>query len=421
MKIWHLAVLVFGMAAATATATEVPHPSGCPAESTWPLWNQMSWDSLITYNQCYSSQVNWGVADIPDHKISHSSGISMQFSTALAGAAASLKIGSVEYLHSAGHGAALQYAIHPQVPTSSYCGPNNSNCVSSECYNPTEAGSKTDDYRNMQGSQTSDLRAQMHGPSTSALWQDATYWKSGATSSYEWFRSWNRPAYFVPTGSSGNDGCVPHYPSGSPHNLGLTNYVLEKEVRLGPVQEGSYTLAPLPGSGEGFPVLGFSTDLFIGAAEATSDKFDTVLIAYLRDEFNLYYRHRASCGGLPGDICSCNTSGCLEILTTPAAPGVGGNDPLIIANGPNYAIGLFAVTPTNVVAGSGQHSAPYYWAIFDDGSQSGFIVRSLQVTYYSTTVVPGGHINYKAYYVVGSLGWVRYVLQELKTHPNITW
>jgi hypothetical protein len=442
MKIRLLAVIIFGMAAGTATAAEVPHPSGCPDESSWLPPGQMPRDDVISYNQCYSSQMNWSY-NLPDYKISRLSDqteISMQFSTALAGAAASLKVGAVEYLHSGGHGSALQYAIHPQVPNSSYCptDPPTPDCVKSECYNPTEAGSMWDDLRNTQGFETS-LRAQMHGPSTSAILEPkayfptSTFWTNNSASSSS-FRSKNRLAYYVPRYPwdngrfSGTGVCYPQYPNVSPHSYNLSHYIIEKEVRLGPVRNGLCTTEPCELAAS-FPVFSFSTDLVIEANEPETtgrgtsqlNYLDTVLIAYLRDEFNRYYRHRASCDSVPAEVCNCNTSGCLETLATPA-PGVGSDEPLIVANGPGYAIGLFAETPTNVVAGSGQHGAPFYWAIFDDGNSSGFKFRSLQVTHYSSAVQAGGRINYKAYYVVGNLDYVRYVLQALRTtYPHIVW
>ena len=417
MKIY-LATFFAIFTAMAVVAEEVPHPMGCPPESTWPFWYQMDWDNLVTYNQCYSSQLNWGQAR-NDHKLSDPSTISVQFSAALAGAVASLKIGNVEYISSGGHGSAVQYAIHPQVPNSSYCPPGNPNCVASECYNPTEAGNMADDYRDMAGFlQIPNLKAQMHGPSTSAIWRDSTYWRSGATSDYQWFRSWNRTAYFVPEGWIGYGECVPDYPATSPHNLGLTNYVLDKEVRLGPVKEGQYALA------FGFPVLSFNTNLFIGLEEQESETFDNVLIAYLRDEFQSYHSVRGPlCAGAQNpQNCSCYGPMCLEDVTEEtlsSSIGFGGADPLIIDNGNGYAIGLFAVKPTTV-SGSGEHNSPFYWVIHDDGTNSGFTLRTLQVTYYSSDVTPG-QINYKAYFVVGNLDWVRYVIYELQQHPNITW
>ncbi len=391
----------------------------------------MPWDELNTYDQCYSTTKNWSYSEstetgLPDHRISHSSGITAQFSTSLAGAIASLKILDKEYMLSGGHGAAFQYAVRPTVPDSSYCPSGEPSCVFSECFNPTEAGTKQDDYRDSMGFLHPTLKAQMHGPSTSAIWQDSTYWQSGPRSSpiqHEYFRSWNRLAYYVPEGWTGHGSCVPDYPDTSPHSFGLSHYILDKEVRLGPVRSGGYTLAAAyPG---GFPVLSFNTDLMIEPGAQTNPELNTVLKAYLHEEFENFYRHRLSC---PAGTQNCNCDGavCLENITAkvvadgdsscPQTDPSCGHEPMIVDNGDGYAIGVFAVSATTV-SGSGQHELPWYWS---EGTFSGNPQRSLQVDYWSDDVTPGT-VNYKSYWVVGSLAWVKYVMYELRTHPNITY
>jgi hypothetical protein len=64
----------------------------------------------------------------------------------------SLKVGGKEYIAGGGHGAALQMAFHAW----------HDGAEPSECYNPTQAGSRLDHVG---------TAPPFHGPSTSALYQ----------------------------------------------------------------------------------------------------------------------------------------------------------------------------------------------------------------------------------------------------------
>jgi hypothetical protein len=86
------------------------------------------------YLSCDSTQQNWG-RTFPDQTVTAATLdgrlLSVTTSTALAGAVVSIRLGDHEFIHSGGHGAAVQYAFHDS--------------TRGECFNPTEGGAGSDD------------------------------------------------------------------------------------------------------------------------------------------------------------------------------------------------------------------------------------------------------------------------------------
>jgi hypothetical protein len=110
----------------------------------------------MSYNSACASTSNWTrtfpdttISDVVDGQVP----VAVTTSTALSGAIASLTVAGKQYIASGGHGSALQYDFHAW---------QGSSPGGSECYNPTQAGARTDD---------SGQPAPWHAASTSALYQ----------------------------------------------------------------------------------------------------------------------------------------------------------------------------------------------------------------------------------------------------------
>lgn len=320
-----------------------------------------------TYQPCHSSFTNHG-RTIPDKTIATTidgtNQLTVTASTALAGAIASVKINEVEFIASGGHGAAFQWALHAH--------------DAGECYNPTEAGSKTDDRRPNWDTPP------YHGPSTSYLY-------SVAGSSTQ-FQTVNRPAFYVPAGErSDYDGCTPSYPAGLPYDQNLSPYMIRKTVKVGRDSN------PLNLDN----IVTISTNITVENPERSTN-FDAVLIAYLQEQFNTFYKYDPV-SGLTEKV---------DLNTYATNPGIGvSTKPIIISTADGrYAMGLFVPPALNMV----NQETPLYYLGYSSGNNPSypFQNQTLQVTYYAKNIEPG-ELQYKSYWAVGNLERVKNTLTTL--------
>lgn len=325
-----------------------------------------SWTELNTYDPCLSSTTNWN-RTFADKTISTTidGSVSLQVtsSVSLAGAIASIKVNGKEFIASGGHGSALQYALHAH--------------GTSECYNPTEAGSKTDDAR------PGYTNAPYHGPSTSSL-----YYLTGTSNQIS---TSNRMAFYIPTGSRSEwDGCTPNYPAGSPYNLGLSPYLVTKTVKVG-VRTETGTLQN---------VITFDATVNVESPE-TSSNYDAVLIAYLQDDFNTYFKFNPATG----------VAQYITLQQISANPNVGtSSDPVIISTGNgSYAIGIYSPRLLNTQF---NESRIYYLGYSPGTGTYPHRNYTLQTTNYASNIQPGA-LYYKNYFAVGNLERVKSTLREL--------
>jgi hypothetical protein len=326
------------------------------------------------YDPSYSSLLNYGTA-LADHVIEYSN-IQITFAACLAGAIASLKLDGHEMIASGGHGSAFQFDCHPTSPS-----------PGSECFNPTEAGSSGDDRRDLNGlpaqpnSSYPLLSGQFHGPSTSQVTIDPTFWKSGLLSNgQKYFRSKVRLAYYIPgyDAYTGFGGCVPSYPVDGFGENGLSQYVLDKEVRLGQWKDSGGSLIY-----GGYPFIGFRMTLNVGAGEPARADFNGVLIAYLLKDFHI---------AVP-------TTDCVMYDSTV-----------------ERALGFKADAQTGLGTPVG---SPFLFAQENDADPAN-PAHTTQVTWFCSTMNPPGTITYKIYCVVGSLANVRACILQIAAHTP-TW
>ena len=298
------------------------------------------------YQGCLAAHTNWG-RRFPDRTV-HSGRLEVTASTALAGAIASIRLRGRELLASGGHGSALQYAFHAH--------------GLGECWNPTEAGSASDDRGG---------GPQLHGPSTSRI---RSFARRGRT-----IFSSSRLAMYVPAGGrSAWDGCEPRYPPGFPYERGLSPYLLTKRV----------TVAP--------GVVRFDAALRVLAPER-SPAFDAVLIAYLAPRLDRYWK--LTPGGGPEPLA-------LGALATNPAAGTS-LAPVIAASADgSEAIGMWsAPTP--------RPSLRTYYLGFSSGEGAyPFRSHTVQTTWWGTNLSPGVY-RYRSVYAVGTLREVRRRLATL--------
>jgi hypothetical protein len=249
-----IVLLAVGVAALFAVRAQ-PSAAACPAiPQPATMDNPAYYDFVSTYNGDCAANTNWD-RSFPDATISRKTStgdtISVTTSTALAGAIASLKLNGREYIASGGHGSSLQWAFHAWRAGTS----------ATECYNPTQAGSRSDDAG----------KPPYHGPSTSALYVHRTTSASTITAQL-------RPAMYIPLSSPdpGSGGCRASdvQPNRSPYTFGLSPYWLSTQVSLAP--------------DNGRPDLDNVVRL---TARLTSEdqlyaNFDGLLVAYLQRAFS---------------------------------------------------------------------------------------------------------------------------------------
>ncbi|MCW6004285.1 hypothetical protein K1W54_06775 [Micromonospora sp. CPCC 205371] len=265
-----LLTLVFGPlpnVSAELSATGPAVAESCPSvPASQDPRDPVYYDFVLTYRSCLSSQWNWNrtfadvtVSALVDGRVP----VSVTTSTALAGAIASVKVGDKEYIGSGGHGSALQYAFHAW----------QAGGEASECYNPTQAGSRLDDK---------DHPPPYHGPSTSALYQMS---RSGAT-----VTTGSRLANYIerddPEPGWADCRSVDYQPNRVPYSLGLSPYWLKTTVRMAP----DHGLAGLDN------VIELSATL--DSEDVWHANFSAVLVAYMQRDFTATYLHDPVSGRL---------------------------------------------------------------------------------------------------------------------------
>jgi hypothetical protein len=331
--------------------------------------------AIHRYDPQQSSLLNWG-ATYSDQVLQYGQ-IKVTLATCLAGGIASLKVAGREFIASGGHGAGLGICTHPTDPPS-------------ECYNPTENGNKADDRRDSAGAPPQPaadsplLNPQCHGPSTSAIWQDATYWRTSTLpNGQRRFRGYNRMAYYVPGwgGYTGWGECTPQYPNTLAASYGLSAHILDKEVRLGPWRGVSGEVIA-----QGYPFLGFRLRLTIEGDEPVRPQFDLVLIAYLLKEFTL--------NTMPWETL---------------------NHESIIHTPDGWAFGFAPEPQVGASGGVPAYGSPALWdkAWGQSDPLTTDRVTTTQVSWYAHGVAPGV-IEYRAYAVAGGLPCVQSVLGVLR-------
>jgi hypothetical protein len=263
------------------------------------MTNPAFYDYVHSYNGDCASRANWD-RSFADVTISTTTGagpaIDVTTSTALGGAIASLKVNRREYIASGGHGGALQWAFHAWRAGTS----------ATECYNPTQAGSRLDDAGG----------PPWHGPSTSALY---VHQQVGASS----VRTESRPAMYIERAdpNPGFGGCRAgdYQPDRVPYSFGLSPYWLRTSVGLGP-ENG---------------VGGLDNVIRMSAALTSEDdvypNFDGLLVAYLQRRFTDTFTLDPGSGrlsvrqpndpGVPRPIvrCTAGRDECLGMYFRPAA------------------------------------------------------------------------------------------------------
>jgi hypothetical protein len=356
-----LLALVFGPlphAGAEPSVTGAAAAESCPSmPSNQDPRDPLFYDFVLSYRSCLSSQKNWDrtfedvtVSATVDGRVP----VSVTTSTALAGAIASVKVGGKEYIASGGHGSALQYAFHAWQDGGE----------ASECYNPTQAGSRLDDVEQL---------PPFHGPSTSAL-----YRMSGTGTTVT---AASRMAMFIERGDPepgwANCRSTDYQPDRVPYSHGLSPYWLNTTVRMAP----DHGLAGLDN------VIELSATL--DSEDEWHAHFDAVLVAYLQRDFKATYLHDPTSGRLTaftGDRAS---------QEAPVRCTVDGA----------YCLGIY------------RHSGGYYYTMTrEPQAYNGYFGEdTVQITTPTTGVGAGGvtRLEYRAYLVVGNKDRVATTLSEL--------
>lgn len=341
---------------------------GCPAPpEPQTMDNPAFYRYVNTYSSACASQRNWdrSFADVTVSRlVDGRNRLSVTASTALGGALASLRVNDKEFLASGGHGSALQWAFH------AWNGP-----AASECYNPTQAGSRRDDAG----------PPPYHGPSTSALYEQAA---TGASS----IRTTSRLAMYVPLSMTtpGYGGCHArdYQPNRSPYTFGLSPYWLTTRVQLGP--EGGLTNLD--------NVVRLHARLT--SEDARYEHFDGVLVAYLQRDFTATFHYDLATRALHAR--SGNFSADSPVLRCTADRA--------------YCLGVYfrrSAMPT-----------AYYWVQTDAASAyNGFSGAYLeQVTAPASGVGGTGRrqLTYEVYLAVGNLARVTATLQTVDRQLHMT-
>lgn len=292
-----LVVTGFAPGSRGAAAASCPPP---PAPRT--MDNPAYYTYVQTYDPACASHQNWtrSFNDVTRSTlVDGSNRLAVTASTALGGAIASLRVNDREFIASGGHGSALQWAFHAWKDGSG----------ATECYNPTQAGSRPDD----QGPPP------FHGPSTSALY---TLAPTGTAS----LQTGSRPAMYVPLSMTepGFGGCrsADYQPNRSPYTYGLSPYWLDTTIQLAP----DHGLAGLSNVIRVKAQLGSEDDVY--------PNFDGVLVAYLQRDFVQSFAYDPATGtlterqpGAPGTLqpvlrCTADHAYCLGVyFSRSAMPG----------------------------------------------------------------------------------------------------
>ncbi|SEH03161.1 hypothetical protein SAMN05444920_13365 [Nonomuraea solani] len=350
------AVTVMTAVVTPVAAAAAPGSCQAPPRSS-PGYN----DFVLTYKSECATKKNYD-RTFPDVTASvlvdKRNKLAVTASTALAGAIASVKVNDKEFISSGGHGAAFQYAFHAWQKGE----------AATECYNPTQAGTRMDDVGQP---------PPYHGPSTSALYTMA---KSGGS-----IRTAVRPAMFVTLADKkpGWGDCLSadHQDKRVPFTMGLSPYWLETEIDLAPDHDA--------------PAL---ENVFRAAATITSDDerhdhFSGVLVAYLQPDFTKVFSYSPATGRLSPKPVDSHTS----------------KDPMVRCTGDGaYCLGMY-VKPD--VLGD---KAYYYTMTRPPMDYNGhFGENTIQVTSPSGALDKGDKVDYETYVVVGDKSRVEQTMTRL--------
>ena len=345
------------------TSSNASPLSSCPSAPTPSVPSNPAYYAYVnTYDPRCSSQTNW-TRSFADTTISTlvdgTVPVSVTTSTALSGAIASLKVAGKEYIASGGHGAALQYTFHAwQADTPS----------GSECYNPTQAGTRMDD---------AGQQAPWHAPSTSALYQMSATQNTISTAS--------RPAMFItladpgtgadPSALSGTCVASTYQSNSSPYTSGLSPYWLTTQVQLG--------------------ASGLSNVIRLSATLSSQDTiyqhFDGVLIAYLQQDFTANYQVDPATGATTALQSTAASTEPTERCTADGA----------------YCLGVY-------VRAAAMPTAYYYVMTRDPDAANGmFGEYTSQITVPTSSFGSGSQLNYETYLIVGTRRRVASTIAQL--------
>ncbi|MFG1948719.1 hypothetical protein [Nonomuraea sp. NPDC048826] len=351
-----LVITAVGTPVTVATATAASSSCEAPPRSS-AAYN----DFVLTYKSACATKKNYDrtFQDVTASVlVDKRNTLSVTTSTALAGAIASVKVNNKEFITSGGHGAAFQYAFHAWQKGK----------AATECYNPTQAGTRLDDEGQP---------PPYHGPSTSALYVMA---RSGST-----IRTEVRPAMFVtlPDTKPGWGGCrsADHQPKRVPFTMGLSPYWLKTAIELAPDHD--------------VPKL---ENVFRATATITSDDerhdhFSGVLVAYLQPDFTKVFSYSPATRRLSPKPAESHTSRDPMVRCTPDG---------------DYCLGMY-VKP-DVLDGKG-----YYYTMtrppMDYNAHFG--ENTIQVTSPSGAMDRGDKVSYETYVVVGNKSRVEDTMTQL--------
>lgn len=402
--------LIFGVIFAVAGTLTVLATFAAPVLATCKSYNLKQWTTNAsenklqnTYDPACSSFKNWNNVLRPDVKISALSGttpIEIIQSNALAGAIASVKVGSKEYIASGGHGAAFQWNFHAD-PTLK---------VGTECFNPTEAGTEADDITNQWYSTYPIDKTRLwnvtpyHGPSTTAILTWPSVWNGNKVNTLTQKNTsiTTRLSMYKPQGYTGVrcESTPADFPKRIPYNVsGQTNdtrtlspFILKKSVIMDSLGKGYENVFRIDGD------LTIEPDAFM----AGRNRYNAVLIAYLQEEFtSLSYADLVNRTILP-------VSASAEVQEQKLNKA-----PIISTADSSYAFGLYA-PKTLCDAGS---SATYYVEVANptDPKKLSERRRTIQVTYYEPLTNPEAGLKrkYTSYWVVGNKQYVADTLYKL--------
>jgi hypothetical protein len=325
------------------------------------------------YLSCDSTTTNWG-RTFADQTVTATTTVdgrplSVTTSTALAGAVVSIRLGNHEFIHSGGHGAAVQYVTHDS--------------TRGECFNPTEGGARSDDPPSVPG--TPPFHQQ---PSNSYLYTHTAAGQTISTSSRMtmWLKQGESSAYCLPAGSTASYlNQEPYVPAG------LSNTYLTKTVDL--------TARP--------ELLGLNNIItftaLVDVQDPLMDQFDGWLIFYLtKQHLSLYEYNPNTRVATPRD------------QTSPGIHPTPGSVFISCADSNN----CFAMIDDATATGRTSDNGYFYVGGPDSGDN-----HSIQSTYWLGSVGQGGLqlVTLRHYAVVGSLstvqGLVTDIYQRLGSHP----
>jgi hypothetical protein len=349
-----LTCLALTACGANATGARVTAAVACPSPPRSADMTDPAFYSYVnTYNGDCASAKNHGrsFADVEvSTLVDGTNRFSVTASAALGGAIASLRVNDKEFIASGGHGAALQWAFHAW----------DDGKAASECYNPTQAGSRPDDAG----------PPPYHGPSTSLISRLA---RTGTAT----VSTRSQPAMYVPLSMTtpGYGGChsADLQPRTAPYNDGLSPYSLNTSVSLAP----GNGLANLPNVAR--------VNARLTASGRKYPNLDAVFVGYLQRDFTDTYSYA---GGT---------------LTTRKADAPGTLAPVLKCTHDHaYCLGMYF--PASSMPGA-------YYYTQDDRPNA---YNGLAGAYTEQVTVPAHDVGtYRIYLAVGNLARVESTLDAL--------